>query len=102
MAVPTKHSGVCWGVGFVNLLNVRCLYIKEAASYRVRTAVGLGQPPPFIQHLHQTHDCHLAMSAADHLQETLHGGGEKQPYSLLSHKGTAHVKIKQRGVDVTH
>lgn len=80
--------------GGVKLLKVRCLYIKEAASHRVGTAFGLGQPPPFIQHLHQTHDSHLAVSAADHLQETLWGGGGGQPYSLLLKQRW--VKIKQR------
>lgn len=57
-----------------------CLYFKEGASYRLRTAVRTGQPPPFIQHLHQTHDRHLTLRPADHVQETLHG--QNQPHSL--------------------
>lgn len=61
---------------------MKCLYFKEAASYRLGTAVGTGQPLPFIQYLHQTHDCHLAMCTADHVQVTLQG--RKRPYSLVS------------------
>lgn len=56
------------------------LDFKEGASYRLRTAVRTGQPPPFVQHLHQTHDCHLTLSPADHVQETLQG--QKQAHSL--------------------
>lgn len=87
MAAPTKHSG-----GWKSpqkLLNVRRLYIKEAASYSLGTAVGLGQPPPFIQHLHQTHDCHLAVSAADHVQETLRGGSNLTHYCLTKVQHTS-------------
>lgn len=61
-----------------------CLCFKEGASYRLRTAVRTGQPPPFVQHLHQTHDRHLTLSPADHVQETLRG--QNQADSLLRTK----------------
>lgn len=62
-----------WGLlWYKKAIKCELLVFKEAAPYRVRTAFRTGQPPPFIQHLHQTHDRHLTMSPADHVQETLH------------------------------
>lgn len=80
-------------------------YFKGGASYRLGTAVWAGQPPPFVQHLHQTHDCHLTLSLTDHVQETLRG--QKQPcwlqhthtHTRLDHSAfAASVHLQLRGL----
>lgn len=68
-----------------------CVCLKEGASHRLRTAVRTGQPPPLIQHLHQTHDRHLTLGPADHVQETLQGQNQRTRYR--AHAKTTVVSI---------
>lgn len=40
--------------------------------HMLRTALGAWQPPSFLQHLHQTDDCHLTVSSTNHIEIARH------------------------------
>lgn len=48
--------------------------IENTVSYRLRTALRTGQSPPFFQNVHQSHDSHLTLRRANHVEEALRGG----------------------------
>lgn len=60
-------------------MSLRCNTVKvNIVSYRLRTALRTGQPPPFFQNVHQSHDSHLTLRRANHVEEALRRRGQGQ------------------------